>query len=40
MLGEDLGMAFAIGELLRGEDRFLGLLGVLVQIHDLLLEFR
>ena len=30
----DLGMPFAIGELLRGEDRFLGFFGVLVDVHD------
>ena len=34
VLGQDLGMALAIGELLRAEDRFLRFLCVLVDIHD------
>ena len=40
VLGQDLGMSFALGELLRGEDRFLCFLGVLVDVHDLLVQFR
>ena len=33
MLGQDLGVAFAIGELLRREDRLLRFLCVFVDIH-------
>ena len=33
VLRQDLGMPLAIGELLRGEDRFLRFLGVLVDVH-------
>ena len=34
MFGKDLGMALALGQLLRGKNRFLCFLGVLVDIHD------
>jgi hypothetical protein len=34
MLRLDLGMPFAIGQLLRGKDGFLCFLGVLVDVHD------
>ena len=37
VLGQDLGVPLAIGQLLRGENRFLGFLGVLVDIHYLML---
>ena len=37
MLGQDLGMPFAFGELLRGEDRLLCFLGVLVDVHFFML---
>jgi hypothetical protein len=33
MLRQNLRVAFAIGQLLRGQDRFLGFLGVLIDIH-------
>ena len=34
VLGQNLGMPLAVGELLCAEDRFLGFLGVLVDVHD------
>ena len=34
VLGRDFGMSFAVGELLRAGDRFLGLVGVLLNVHD------
>ncbi len=37
VLGKDLGVAFAIGKLLRREDRLLRFLGVLIDIHFLML---
>jgi hypothetical protein len=34
VLRRDLRVSLAVGELLGGEDRLLGLLGVLVDVHD------